>query len=266
MKNFIARCALSVILFGASPLCAQIPQGYRELRSEHFLIYYPASIDEGYVRSTADVLEGYYRDITQEFNLVRDNLWLWDNRAKVFIAADKQEYVSTFKCPSWSGACVDYRDKIIYTYPHQHNRASIFAHELTHIIFREYVGSGKLPLWLDEAAALYVESKHVSNPYARSMYLIRRAIKDNTYIKFSDLNQMRPEGLSSSGTGSVSLFYLESYSIISFLVGRYGRDHFSQFLYFLRNGSTIEDALSRSFQSIRSMSELEEKWKKFYLE
>ena len=262
------RSFVIVLMLSALGVCSAYAQqkDYREFRSEHFLIYYPETIDESYARSTADLAENYYRDITQEFNLVRDKLWLWENRAKIFIAKDAQEYHDKFNCPAWSGACVNYEDKIIYTYPDQGNRSAIFIHELTHIIFREYVGRGKFPWWLDEAAATYVEDKYSGNRYQGRLGILKNAISNKQYIKFSDLNQMGSSTLDMAAKGTVDLFYIESFSIVSFMVKRYGRDNFSQFLYFLRDGSTFEEAVLKSFQSVRSIDDLEGQWKRFYLE
>ncbi|MDD5194346.1 MAG: hypothetical protein PHQ96_01560 [Candidatus Omnitrophica bacterium] len=262
MKHFIIIFVFNIFI--ASTVIAA-NQDSRELRCEHFIVNYSSSIDESYARSVGDIAETYYRDITQEFNLIRDNLWLWDNRAKIYIAKDKSEYCDKFKCPSWSGACVDYENKIIYTYPNQDKREAIFSHELTHIIFREYVGKGKLPLWLDEAAATYIEDKH-SGGYQRSLYILRNAITNNQYVKFSQLEQMNLSGADAVSQGSVNLFYIESFSIVFFLIKRYGRDNFYQFLYFLRNGYEFGEAMRKGFTSIKNIDDLEDQWKRFYLE
>lgn len=265
LKNFAIALLLSVVCI--HNVCAQEEKS-REVRSEHFLVYYPESVDESYARGIADTAEGYYRDITQEFNLVRDKLWLWENRAKIFIAKDAQDYHTKYKCPTWSSACVDHEGKVIYTYfdPDQKNRSTVFRHELTHIIFREYVGNGRFPLWLDEAAATYMEDKYEDNSYERRLVILKNAINADQYIKFSDLNQMSAFSLSAESRETVDLFYVESFSIVSFMVKRYGRDNFSQFLYFLKNGSTFEEAIPKTFQSVRTIDDLEAQWKKFYTE
>ena len=62
------------------------------------------------------------------------------NRAKILVAKYKDEYDKKNYCPEWSGACVDYQGKAIFTYPQQKEFSLILAHELTHVIFREYLG------------------------------------------------------------------------------------------------------------------------------
>ena len=71
LKSFVVVLMLSVLCVHSA--YAQ-EQSSREVRSEHFLIYYSEGIDESYARSIADMVENYYRDISQEFNLVRDKL------------------------------------------------------------------------------------------------------------------------------------------------------------------------------------------------
>ncbi|MCM8819535.1 MAG: peptidase MA family metallohydrolase [Candidatus Omnitrophica bacterium] len=221
---------------------------------------------EHYASGVINKLEDFYRIITQEFNLVRDKLWLWENRAKVYIAKDRKDYLEEFKCPSWSGACVNYVDKIIYTYPGQENSNSIFAHELTHIIFREYIKNRDLPLWLDEAMATYIEQKYVFSYHKFNKLLLKDIIKENKYIRFNQLMQISNASLYNLPQQDINIFYLESFSIINFLIKKYGKDNFAQFLFYLRSGLNFEQALNKSFLSFRTIEELEEAWKKYYTE
>jgi hypothetical protein len=239
---------------------------YKELRSEHFIIEFYKDVDESYVSGVKEMSEDFYREITQEFGLVRDKLWLWENRARIFIAKDKEGFLNDFRCPSWSSACVDYEGKIIYTYPDQAGFPSILVHELTHIIFREYVGKAVLPLWLDEGVATYIENKYLKSFDMNDFTFLKIAINNNSYIKFSQLNQITFSTLNLQAQDYVDIFYLESFSIIYFLLNRYPRDNFSQFLYFLSNGYALEEALLKGFSSFRDMEDLENKWKRFYQE
>lgn len=210
--------------------------------------------------------EDFYRSITQEFNLVRDKLWLWENRAKIIIAKDREDYLRRFPCPSWSAACVDYVAKTIYTYPYQEGFSSNLAHELTHIIFREYVGPGGLPLWLDEGIAVYVDNKYGKGGYRMGFTLFKKAIREKRYIPLSELNYLTPGSLGGRSRDYVDLFYVESFSIIDFLIKKGSRDNFYRFLYFLRNGNNFNDALLKSYSSIRNMEDLEKQWIRFYQE
>jgi len=238
----------------------------KELRSDHFIIISPRTIDENYVYTIKDTAEDFYKSITQEFRLVRDELWLWENRAKIIIAEDKEDYTARFPCSEWSDACVDYQQKIIYTYPQQNNFSSLLRHELVHIIFREYVGMGVLPLWFDEGVAMYVDAHHGENAYDRELVRLKDAIESNRYIPFSELYQMTSGTLDSKPKEYVNLFYLQSYSLVNFLMKKGPGGNFYNILYFLRQGFSFDEALAKSYSSINNREELEGQWKQFYQE
>lgn len=265
IKNKIIRIIGLILLTNIFSGMLFAQDGNQEFRSEHFIINYSLGVDESFVKEVADTSERFYSQITEEFNLVRNQLWLWDNRAKISIAKDKDDYVKRFPCGAWSAACVDYTNKMIYTYPGQSNFNSIFIHELTHIIFREYIGMMKLPLWIDEGVALYMEDKYRNGFYQNSLYHITAAVKNDKYIKFSDLDKINLLALNSQSKEQIQQFYIQSFSIINFLIKRYGRDTFAQFLFFMKSSFDYQQVLPKVF-SITNREELEQLWQKFYQE
>ena len=269
MKAWISIIGVSLVLLLASISVVAAAQDktadFTELRSDHFIIRYQEGVSKDYVYNIKKIGEKFYRVITQQFNLIRDELWLWENRAKVFIAKDKEEYLSQFNCSSWSGACVNYMAKVIYTYPNQESFDSLFIHELTHIILHEYVGRNHLPLWLDEGVATYIENKHSVSLYQRRLASLQRAIKQDKHIPLSELTQMTSGVLAKKPADYVSLFYVESFSIVNFFNKRYGKYKFSTFLSDLKRGESIDSAIAKSFRDCRNYQELEKQWMKFYL-
>ncbi|MCF7871024.1 MAG: hypothetical protein K9L95_00045 [Candidatus Omnitrophica bacterium] len=240
-------------------------ESFYQLRSSHFIINYQEGVDRAYARKIKEKSEHFYKKITQEFHLVRDKLWLWDNRAKIFIAKDKEEYLRNFYCPDWSAACVDYQTKTIYTYPSQKDFIAILAHELTHIIFREYIERGSLPLWLDEGMALYIEANFAGSEYHDFLYQIQERVKNNNFIPFEKIMNLKTFDLKDKTVSEVNIFYLQSFSMINFIVKRYHKHRFSQFLWNLKNESDVEKALSKTYYHLNNLSNFEEKWKEFYL-
>ncbi|MEI8349706.1 MAG: peptidase MA family metallohydrolase [Candidatus Omnitrophota bacterium] len=232
---------------------------YKELRSDHFVILY-APQAETIVYKIKDDAEYFYRKIVQEFGLTRAALWAWSNRAQIVIAKDKETYVRAFGCPEWSGACVDYYNRIMYTFPGQENFSRILSHELTHIIFREYVGYNRLPLWLDEGMAQYIEYRDSLNEQS-AVSLMKQLIPGNRYLKFSDIN-----GIYTLGNNTdVGLFYAQAFCMVYFLIKRFSREDFSEFLSYLKDGNSLDDALRKSFNGIDGMAQFEESWRRFYL-
>ena len=234
------------------------------MRSEHFIIYYDEDIDQAYVRKVKDMCERFYWKITKEFNLVRNKLWTWGNRAEVYIAKDKDAYADQFECPPWSAACTDYHGKVIYTYLNQERIKPTVAHELAHIIFREYVGFGNLPLWLDEGIASYIENLIGGSDLNIYLPVLKQKIASDDYISFGELNSIDYYSLSEESEEKVSVFYLESYSVVKFLVKRYGRSDFGSFLSYLRQGNNLDRAIAKTFTPAKSFDDLEGSWKKYY--
>jgi len=267
LKNFakILIYSLSVLVLiglGSKEAFAD-NKDMRELRSEHFLIYHDKDVSRSYATQIKNTAERFYRTITQEFRLVRDNPWLWDNRAKIYIAKDKEDYQERFRCASWSAACVDYRRKIVYTYYGHKEFKSIFVHELTHIILREYIGQQNIPLWLDEGVATYMEDKYGGGIYKKKLWFIKKKISDEKYIKLKELNKISYSELEDKANDDVNFFYLESFSIVNFVINKYGRYKFSNLLRQLEKGFSVEEAFSKIFYKFRTLEDLEKEWKRF---
>lgn len=265
MKIFLAS-SISVIclLFFSSAGADTAIEDFKQTASAHFLVYYDRGVSPTDAARVIKQAEDYYRRITQEFYLIRDELWSQDKRAKIYIAQDNDRYKKLFVCQSWSAACVDYRNKIIYTYDGQAGFSKILAHELTHIIFREYARSAVLSLWLDEGMATYIEDKYAGGHYARYLKIIRQKIAGNNYIPLSELTGLSPEALGCKDEDYVVLFYAQSYSLVNFIIGKYGRHNFSRFIAHMSKGMPLEQALTKVYIDFRDFERFERLWKNFY--
>lgn len=265
MRNLAVAVVFSIFVGITSHSSAHAEQGeFFQIKNNHFIINYRAEVSKDLVFKIKNEAERFYRVITQEFNFIRDELWLWDKRAKIYIAKDRDDYSNSFDCSAWSGACVNYRDKIIYTYPNQDRFSSLFAHELTHIIFREYVGKGELPLWLDEGIATYMENKYGDRRYQNARDYLKKQINTNNYIRFSELENINPRSLASESQEYVTLFYVESFSIVDFAMKKYGKYKFSRFFDSLRKGYSLQNSLPKLTYDLKDLSVLEERWRGYY--
>ncbi|UCC94573.1 MAG: hypothetical protein JSW40_07120 [Candidatus Omnitrophota bacterium] len=247
-------------IFMMSIFCVRAAE-FKELRSEHFIIKYEPGVSESYVKKVKKEAEYFYRKITQEFNLIREKLWMWTNRAKIFIAKDQKSYLEKFGCQSWSTACVNYQTKTIYTFPDQRNFSSVLAHELTHIIFREYIGYSRFPLWLDEGMAMYIQYKG-SHEATLMRSLMKKVIKKDKYIRFSKMQTIYQVA---DKDPEVDLFYQQAFSMVDFLISRFGKFHFKLFLGHIKKGANLEEALRKSFLLVKDIKSFEDLWKRYYL-
>ncbi|MBI2853596.1 MAG: peptidase MA domain-containing protein [Chloroflexi bacterium] len=115
------------------------------------------------------------------------------------------------------------------------------AHELVHwlihgITFNSY-GAG-LPVWLDEGLAVYGEGNMSPDDKA----LLDKAIAQNRLISVRTLSSPF-----SAIPEQAYLSYAESYSLVAFLIQRYGRDRMSQLLDVFRQGSGYDDAFKQVY-------------------
>ena len=201
--------------------------------------------------------EGYYRKIAKDIGFVRyKGFWLADDRCKIYIYKAHQDYINITKQPWWSGGCVSYKEKVIKTYQwSEHFLNSLLPHELTHIIFREFVGfeNKNIPLWLDEGIACYHE-----RPEKRKRHLlVKRAIYRENYIPLEKLHKL--DITKETDAGLVDLFYAESTSIVEFLIKQHTPSRFTKLCRLLRDGKKLDEAL-KSVYHFKNLNCLEDKW------
>lgn len=110
------------------------------------------------------------------------------------------------------------------------------AHELTHVLVGHETFSclGFIPTWLNEGLAVYGQG----GPDPAMQATFNAALAGNSLDAVRDLNGSFPES-----SNQADLAYGESYSIVDFLIGQYGRDRMTSLLLALRDGSTPDQAL-----------------------
>ena len=110
------------------------------------------------------------------------------------------------------------------------------AHELTHVLVGHltFTCLGEMPTWLNEGLAVYGEG----GPEDVNRRQFDQAVKDNTLLPVRSLS-----GAFSEVRDTADLSYAQSYSLVNFLIAKYGQDKMLQLLRLLRDGSTIDQAL-----------------------
>lgn len=126
---------------------------------------------------------------------------------------------------------------------------SLLAHELTHVILKgDYPAMSQWPRWFQEGLAMRESRGEGLRVYTSlSLASLRQGI-----IPLGELIAAFPESERAS-----RLAYAESFSMISFLVGRYGRGHFLQLMEVLRT-SAFGDAIVKVYG--RDISDIENDW------
>lgn len=225
-------------------------------KSQHFIIYYQEAADD-FVNEVAASAEKYYNSIVDELGFRRMDFWSWDDRAKVYLFNNSADYLNETGSAAWSGAQVSVKRRTIKTFIGQKTFFdSILPHELTHIIFREFVGSRTdLPLWLDEGIAC---SQEKSSLISR-MEAAKALVKQDAYLKFDKLFAIYNSTLIVQ-----NVFYSESAAVIVFLLKKYDQELFLDFSRKLRDGIPWKDALLNTYH-FANFEEMESAWKDFML-
>ena len=261
MKQRIILIILFVFLF-LNELCLfGFAKEWKEFRSAHFIIYYKQASND-FLYKIRNYVEDYYQDILEDLGFRRSKFWTWENRARIYLFNSHEDYIEQTGMAEWSAANVDYRNKIINTYPDAPNLFdNVLVHELTHIIFREYVGFGSnIPLWLDEGVATFMEKK-------KEIYLLERRLRKlNEKGSIFDLKDLAGinDALSFS-QDEAAAFYTQSFSLVYFLIKQFGRDAFAKFCYSLRQGRPFEKCLWYAFNT-RDLEDLETKWHSYFFD
>lgn len=230
---------------------------FKEERSTHFIVYYKGGVDREFIKDIVSTAEGFYEEIANNLGFHRYNFWLWDERAKVYIFPDKTSYQKETKQPDWSGGCASYREKKIWTYPHAAGFFdSILPHELGHIIFREFVGfDNSIPLWFEEGVASYQEK---SKRYA-AISMVRELISKNKLMTIGELSNIKqPSDLTNQEIAD--RFYVESVSILYFLINKFGKYRFAILCQNLKKNMSLNVALQNTYFSVMNAEDLYKQW------
>jgi hypothetical protein len=87
---------------------------------------------------------------------------------------------------------------------------------------------------------------------------------DRVYIRPSRTKEGDSGILFLSGDNLVNTYYLQSVSLVGFLIERYGSEDFANFCRQLREGKSLDEALRFTYPThIRDINELETKWREY---
>jgi hypothetical protein len=237
---------------------AEVSKEWLTAKSRHFIVYYQ-NADERFINQLIDKSEDYYDSIALNLGFTRYDFWLWDNRAKIYIYDNAEDYQKHTGQPAWSFGSVSSRDKIISAFPTaQGFFDTILPHELGHIIFREFVGfdNPAVPLWLEEGVASY---QGFLRKDIMSM-MIKQAIKQEKFISLVDLSIFSPAY--ERDTEKVNLFYAEVASIVDYLIKEFGKENFVVFCQNLRDKKDLARALTTVYPFL-NIKQLDLEWQEY---
>lgn len=261
----LCALAVSLFLFGCVPLpegylseytnsiafnapVEGLGAGYKTKETAHFIVSSYGNVD-----AYADMCENAYAEIMRETALYS---FVPTRPYNVTVYGNASEYYSKTKMPEWSGA-VAYGNALLF---HQDNmNEAIVAHEMTHLIFNEFMGlNNAMDLrWINEGAAVYMETK--ASRYSENAYSqrLKNQIVHNP-IPFSQMINLAPQ--TESGQ-NVDRWYAQVWSVVSFMISRGGSFNFSVFLKKMKDGDTMDKSLSYAYNGKwADLNALENDW------
>ncbi|MBI3914472.1 MAG: hypothetical protein HY327_09870 [Chloroflexi bacterium] len=162
-------------------------------------------------------------------------IWIYGNRADFFRALGPG-------ARDWTGgrALPEYGIILINVEPGalEWGKAAT-AHELTHIIIHERIrgplGSISMPQWMDEGLAVYYETipNKLDGQFSGPL---KRAIDSNTLLSLRSISGNFP-----SNGNDASLAYGEGFSVVDFIIRRYGASKLAQLLQAFKAGGDFDD-------------------------
>ncbi|MBI4675494.1 MAG: hypothetical protein HY741_27945 [Chloroflexi bacterium] len=181
---------------------------------------------------------------------------------QIFVYASKQDFFTALPpfSAEWTGGRMfpEYGVIMINFAPENSDwgmRAT--SHELSHAILhskiRGTLGDLSVPHWLDEGLAVYNEtSDHAPDDQFERMFQL--AVLRNTLIPLRKLEQRFP-----ADSEQAQLSYGESYSVVKFMIEKYGAEKFAALLNIYEKGAAPDDGLRQVYGM--NQDELENAWR-----
>jgi hypothetical protein len=198
----------------------------------------------------------------------RDLAWCWPpvssgTRIPLYLYRNQKLYArGRFHPPTWSVGLAEPSIHTILTFNQKPlaNLFQIIAHETTHVIFVAYwMRAGKYPpYWLNEGLAMVEQT---SEEHAKDCYWYRQIyyLSAHNLIPLKTLLQLEP--MKMDNTRAIEIWYVESYSLIYFLLRKHPIFYFNTFVSNLREGRSLKYALWAGYRY--TPKSLERAWLQF---
>jgi tetratricopeptide (TPR) repeat protein len=183
----------------------------------------------------------------------------WKPACEVFVYATAAEYAKATGKPADSpghatyqvqnGAVIGRRLDLRADEPNL--LAGVVPHETTHLVLGDLFADAPLPRWADEGMAVLAEPRSRIDRFGRTLHSSRRQGRLVPLDKLFAKDDYPDAAL-------ITVFYVESVSVVDFLVGEKGPQEFVQFLRDAAKGG-LEAALEKHY-GYRGVAGLQERW------
>lgn len=221
------------------------------LTTLHFVV-------EGYgavVQEKAQVLEKIFNEIVNQTALYS---FKPEENYRVVIYRTPQEFRSKTGQPGWSGGMKTGRG--VFTFE-QDNVDAVLAHEITHIIFGEFLEKEEVNYrWLNEGLAMYIDAHFdAGRRYDDIEEEWLGRLRAEPLMSLDDILAFKPY---SEKDRAVRLWYSTVAHFTAFLIKNGGAFNFSLFLKALKEGAAVDQALMQAYPGkYRTLEELYAVWR-----
>ncbi|MFA6004702.1 MAG: hypothetical protein WC881_11615 [Elusimicrobiota bacterium] len=230
--------------------------GASEQQSLHFLV---RAYGSAQAQQIADIAENAYSRIMVDTGL--SSFKPLGGLYKLVVYANPEEYQRKTAQPSWSGGVSV--GNAIYSYAGgQLDR--VVSHEMTHLIFYEYMGRTNLEhRWINEGLAVFEENKAGQPPSGGASPPQMPRPAGWQPLAMESMLHMVP---ASEREYNVNAWYYQAESMVRFMIERGGRIGFGQFLAAIRQDVPLDKAMPGAFPGVwRDLTDYEQSWRKAQL-
>jgi hypothetical protein len=229
-----------------------IESGFDRISQAYFDLRYEDALEQPAGFDIRDALLRARREVGTDFAY-------WPNY-KIVVLIYSSEHFRALRqeTPEWIGGLYD--GKIRVPLPGKEfdveRVRGILFHEYTHALVHDLT-KNRCPQWFNEGLATYEEMKRATPPLDQ----LSNAAATKQLLSWDRLNDQFAWGLPAD---QVAMGYQQSYSIIRYLVERYGFWRIRRVLKASLEGATLEEALVREYRL--KLSRLEADWRTWFLE
>ncbi|HBL15790.1 MAG: hypothetical protein A2X36_06315 [Elusimicrobia bacterium GWA2_69_24] len=191
----------------------------------------------------------------QDYQRIIADAGLWHFRPgglyPIVVYRDADEYLRKTGAPPWSGGIAV--GNAIYTYEGP-GLARTLAHEITHLLFHEYMGGRNSLRWFNEGLAVYEEMQAAESAQKPEL---------EEWLAASHKRPMPLAELAaySPGDSRTRAWYGQSASVVRYLVETGGRSGVEKFLQAAKGGANLDQAVAAGFPALcDSLAALEKHW------
>jgi hypothetical protein len=174
---------------------------------------------------------------------------------RVISSEDESDSIRGF--PDWGIGCAMPLEKAIAIKSprlaaHPVDLRTLVAHEIAHVVLGSKCGNVEIPRWFDEGMAMYESGEW---KFGESVWLSWANVT-HSLLPLSSIGRRFPEN-----AGRAKLAYVESFSVILFLIDQFGRESFLEIIENVGELGSFDRAMQKSLGV--SSSEFEREWQEW---